>query len=293
MPAAWQLGFFRHIPFSKPHFLKIIPLNRQGDDSKSFRQARLWSITNYCLSLFNTSPRSRKTGAKNGGFPMTAKQTATGNHYSLEVSRLGLEMIVQFEVISEKYYQKHLSGPIWPGGASGVTIGIGYDLGYNDAETIQNDWGEQISEADLDDLLATAGVKGQEAREYLDQVRHINIPLDQAKDVFYSKTLPRYARMTRKAYPGVEELPADAQAMLLSLVFNRGPALEGARRREMKAIKSLVQAGDLPGIAAQIRSMKRLWDIDQLPGLHVRRDREAQLLENARTSYPAGELVRV
>jgi len=81
--------------------------------------------------------------------------------------------------------------------------------------------------------------------------------------------------------------------MLLSLVFNRGPALEGPRRREMKAIKPLVQAGDLRGIAAQIRSMKHLWDIEQLPGLHVRRDREAQLIENTRISYPPGELVRV
>jgi hypothetical protein len=224
---------------------------------------------------------------------MTLRPTVTTSPYILEVSRLGLEQIVHFEVISEKYYAKHLCKPIWPGGASGVTIGIGYDLGYNDAETIQSDWGERMPEADLDDLLATVGVQGQEARGYLGQLRHINIPLDQAKDVFYSRTLPRYARMTRKAYPGVEALPGDAQAMLLSLVFNRGPALEGARRREMKAIRPLVQAGDLRGIAAQIRSMKRLWDIDQLPGLHARRDREAQLLENARTSYPAAELVRI
>ena len=224
---------------------------------------------------------------------MTQRGTATINHYSLEVSRLGLEMIVQFEVISEKYYEKHLSGPIWPGGASGVTIGIGYDLGYNDPETIQSDWGERVSEAGLDDLLAAAGLTGQEARAYLGQLRHINISLDQAKDVFYSRTLPRYARMTRQAYPGVEELPADAQTMLLSLVFNRGAALKGPRRREMKAIKPLVQAGDLRGIATQIRNMKRLWDIDRLPGLHVRRDREAQLIEKARISYPPEELVRV
>jgi hypothetical protein len=224
---------------------------------------------------------------------MALKQTATSNHYSLEVSRRGLEMIVQFEVISEKYYEKHLSGPIWPGGASGVTIGIGYDLGYNGPETIQGDWGERVPEAGLDGLLAAAGLTGQEARAYLDQLRHVNIPLDQAKDVFYSRTLPRYGRMTRQAYPGVEELPGDAQAMLLSLVFNRGPALEGPRRREMKAIRPLVQAGDLRGIAAQIRNMKRLWDIDRLPGLHVRRDREAQMLEKARISYPPEELVRV
>lgn len=224
---------------------------------------------------------------------MTSEQTATGNHYSLEVSRLGLEQIVKFEVISEKYYEKHLSHPIWPGGGSGVTIGIGYDLGYNDEETIQSDWEERMTEADLNGLLAVAGVKGREAREALRQLPRLNIPLDQAKDVFYARTLPRYARMTRKAYPGVEVLPADAQAMLLSLVFNRGPALEGPRRREMKAIKPLVQAGDLPGIAAQIRAMKRFWDIDLLPGLHVRRDREAELIEQARTNYSPEELLRV
>ena len=224
---------------------------------------------------------------------MTASQTLTHNPYSLEVSRLGLDQIVHFEVISEKYYEKHLCRPIWPGGDSGVTIGIGYDLGYNDAETILSDWEERIPESGLDDLLAIAGMKGKTAREYIEQLRHVNIPLDQAKEVFYSRTLPRYAQMTRKAYPGVEKLPADAQAMLLSLVFNRGAALEGPRRREMKAIKPLVQAGDLRGIAAQIRSMKRLWDIDQLPGLHARRDREAELIEKARISYPAEELVRV
>lgn len=224
---------------------------------------------------------------------MTSEQTANGNHYSLEVSRLGLEQIVKFEVISEKYYEKHLSHPIWPGGGSGVTIGIGYDLGYNDEETIQRDWEERMTEAELDGLLAVAGVKGREAREALRHLPRLNIPLDQAKDVFYARTLPRYARMTRKAYPGVEGLPADAQAMLLSLVFNRGPALEGPRRREMKAIKPLVQAADLRGIGVQIRAMKRLWDIDQLPGLHVRRDREAELIEQARTNYSPEELLRV
>lgn len=224
---------------------------------------------------------------------MATTQTATGNKYSLEVSRLGLEQIVQFEVTSEKYYEKHLSQPIWPGGGSGVTIGIGYDLGQTDQDTIASDWGGKIPAPDLNDLLAVAGLTGEDAAGQIHDLRHITIPLEQAKEVFYAITLPRFARMTRAAYPGVEALPADAQAMLLSLVFNRGTKMEGDRRREMKAIKPLVQARDLRGIAAQIRAMKRLWDIDQLPGLHARRGREAELIEQARTSYPAGELVRV
>ena len=59
----------------------------------------------------------------------------------------------------------------------------------------------------------------------------------------------------------------------------------------MKAIKPLVVARDLGGIAAQIRSMKRLWDINRLRGLHERRDKEAKLIESANRTYDPNELV--
>jgi hypothetical protein len=224
---------------------------------------------------------------------MASKPTATNTPYSLEVSRLGLEQIVHFEVISEKYYKKYLSRPVWPGGASGVTIGVGYDLGYQGEVTIRHDWEGRITDAHLEELLAASGVTGPAAAGLIGHLCWVIIPWDAAQEVFSTITLPRYARMTRKAYPGVEALPADAQAMLLSLIYNRGAKMEGSKRREMKAIKPLVQAGDLPGIAAQIRSMKRLWDVEKLRGLHVRRDREAELLEKARTAYPPGEVVRI
>lgn len=213
--------------------------------------------------------------------------------YSLEVSLLGLNQIVEFEISSEKNYEKRLCRPTWPGGHSGVTIGIGYDLGQNAKATIRDDWRGKIPDADLDELLAAAGVTGQAAQSLIGQLNHIIIPLKPAKEVFYCRTLPRYAGLTRQAYPGVEALPADAQAMLLSLVYNRGIKMEGPTRTEMKAIQPLVQAGDLQGIAVQIRSMKRLWNIKELPGLHVRRDQEAELIEHARRTYPPEELVRI
>ena len=108
-----------------------------------------------------------------------------------------------------------------------------------------------------------------------------------------TSTLPRNAQMTRKAYPGMEALPADAQGMLLSLVFNRGTRMSGSSRREMKAIQSMVIGRDLNGISEQIRSMKRLWDIEVLAGLHKRRDAEAQMIADARTDYDSAELFRV
>jgi len=217
----------------------------------------------------------------------------TAGEYSLAVSRRALEQIVQFEISSDAYYRRFLSHPTWPGGESGVTIGVGYDLGYHPASQVRSDWKGRIADAELDDLMEVAGLKKEAARDALAPIERITIPLEAAKEVFYTSTLPRYAQMTRKAYPGVEQLPADAQGMLLSLVFNRGTRMSGGSRQEMKAIQPLVIAKDLNGISEQIRSMKRLWDPDDLPGLHKRRDAEAKMIADARTDYDPSELFRV
>lgn len=213
--------------------------------------------------------------------------------HSLVVSRRGLDQLVAFEISSEAYYRRRLSRPIWPGGESGVTIGIGYDLGYSPRTEIGKDWKGKISDEELEDLMGVAGIRREPARAALASVEHVTIPLQSAKDVFYTSTLPKYARLTRKAYPGVEELPADAQAMLLSLVYNRGTRMSGSSRREMKEIQPLVEGKDLDGIAEQITSMKRLWDEAKLRGLHLRRDKEAQIIAEAREEYEPSELIMV
>ena len=217
----------------------------------------------------------------------------TEPEYSLIVSREGLSQIVQFEISSERYYKKRLSRPIWPKGDSGITIGIGYDLGYHSKTQIKKDWKGRISDTELEELADVTGLKGEAANAVLSTVSHIRVPLEGANEVFYTSTLPTYARLARKAYPGVEKLPADAQAMLLSLVFNRGAKMSGNKRREMKAIQPLVVDKDLDGIAEQIRLMKRLWNKTELPGLHTRRDKEAQMIANARTDYHPSELVSI
>ena len=141
--------------------------------------------------------------------------------------------------------------------------------------------------------MGVAGLKGESARDVLPSVRYVRVALESAKEVFYTSTLPKYAKLAKATYPGVEDLPADAQVMLLSLVFNRGARMSGSSRREMMAIQLLVTARDLGGIAEQIRSMKRLWDESVLPGLHVRRDKEAEMTAYARTEYDPHELVLV
>ncbi len=138
-----------------------------------------------------------------------------------------------------------------------------------------------------------AGLKGKDAKRVLWRLRRVSIPFESARQVFYQSSLPRFAEDTRRVYPGVERLPADAQAMLLSLVYNRGTAISGSRRREMKAIKNLVRRKNLDRIADEIRRMKRLWDPNVLPGLHTRRDIEADLVAGAEHTYAWSELIYV
>ncbi len=217
----------------------------------------------------------------------------TATVFSMIVSKRALDKIVEYEVSSVAIYEKKYRKPIFPGAESGVTIGIGYDLGHNTKTTIDADWRGKISDDDLELLKTAAGVKGEKAKNMIAGLKSVSVPFAAAREVFYVSTLPRYAKDTRGIYPGIEKLPADAQGALLSLIYNRGSSLTGDRRKEMKAIAALVAAEDLSGIAAQITAMKRLWDKNTLPGLHIRRDDEAKLVKNARPTYPPEELIKV
>jgi hypothetical protein len=222
------------------------------------------------------------------GMPQRAKDA------SLECSRLSLDAIVEFEVTSAAAYEKKYRRPIWPGGGSGVTIGIGYDLGVTAKADIESDWRGHVSDVELASLLAVQGVAGLQAKTLAQGIAQVEIPFDVAQAVFYQATLPRFARTTRKTYPGVQNLPGDAQGMLLSLVYNRGASLEGPRRTEMAAIKALIRAAAddcLDLVADQVEAMRRLWP--DVPGLRTRRTREAALIRNADRAYLPGELVRI
>jgi hypothetical protein len=212
---------------------------------------------------------------------------------SLTVSTKGVDMLVAFEVSSETAYARKYQRPIWPGGESGVTIGIGYDVARQAPATIRRDWAGLLPDADIERLASVSGLAGADAQRALARVANVVVPFAAARKVFYLRSLPVYAAKTRGAYPGVEALPADAQAGLLSLVYNRGAGKQGERRREMAAIAPLVVAGDLAGIAGEIRSMKRLWDPRVLPGLIDRREKEAQLVQQSRRTYAPEELARI
>ena len=168
----------------------------------------------------------------------------------------------------------------WPGGDSGITIGLGYDLGYEAAGDFENDWKPCLSDGDFTTLSQVLGLKGADAKAKASGLKAVKIKNSDAERVFLERSVPKYQKLTQQAFPGVDDLPADAQGALFSLVYNRGTSMNGDSRAEMRAIRDLVPKGDLQGIADQIRAMKRLWEGKGLDGLLKRRDAEADLVES-------------
>ena len=221
------------------------------------------------------------------------QRESAGEHFFLTASRKGLKQLVKHEISSAAYYKQFLSHPVWPGGRSGITVGIGYDLGYNNEQQIRKDWLGKLPEIDLEKLVVVSGLKNDAAGQALKNVKSIFIPLETAQTVFYESTLSRYAAATARTYPGIEKLHPNAQAGLLSLIYNRGTSLKGDRRKEMAAIKNLIMQKDYKGISQQIRAMKRLWENKGPGGLLKRRDDEARLVTQTELKLEASEIVRI
>jgi len=196
----------------------------------------------------------------------------------LEISKEGYNLIIKHEVGGgASYYNRYLKKPCYPGGASGVTIGIGYDLRFNSRSQIQKDWG-MLNEDVLVRLKLVSGKRG--TKSLARSLKSISIPYDIALQVYDKKTIPRFAALTKKAYPGVETLHPHIQSALLSWCFNRGSGISrtSSRDREKRGMRAAIPSRPklLPGL---YRSSRRLWVGKGLDGLLGRREDEAQLTE--------------
>jgi GH24 family phage-related lysozyme (muramidase) len=197
------------------------------------------------------------------------------------ISEKAKKMILGFEMMDQP--------GLWPAAESGISLGHGYDLGHVTESEFEDDWRFYLSAEQMERLKIAIGIKGLAAKNLAHEFSDITIRVQDADEVFTNKSIPKFEEMTRNAFPGFDNLPADVQGALISLVYNRGPKMNddpgSDRRKEMRAIRELVETwdGDLNGlkaIADQIRSMKRLWIGKNLGGLLRRRDAEADLIES-------------
>ncbi len=193
--------------------------------------------------------------------------------------RAAAALIIRWEITSPARYDRALRFPVWPGGASGVTWGVGYDGGHATRATILDDWARHDHRMLLSE---SAGITGLRARTELPRFRVAETPYDYAAEVFETRSLVEYERRTDRAFrSGFDQLRPNACAALVSLVYNRGAAMAGDNRREMRNIRDqCVPAQDYACIAREIRSMSRLWrgTVNE-KGLTARRESEALLAE--------------
>lgn len=197
------------------------------------------------------------------------------------IAPAAVDLIVRWEVSGEAHYQRRLQHPIWPGGASGITWGIGYDGGHQTARDIRTAWAEH---AEADRLAGTAGIAGAPARAALPGYVDIAVSWLMARGVFAGRSLPAYRTAARRAFGApFDALPLDAQGALLSLIYNRGGSMAGHRNAEKRAIRDdCLPARDVGCIGAQLRAMCRLWaGTPNGTGLCGRREDEARLAEGA------------
>lgn len=194
----------------------------------------------------------------------------------MNLNNEGLQFIIDQETGGESEYNKH---PEWPGEQSGITVGVGYDCGYNGPSDISRDWSGHVDRIDLARLVAVSGLKGEAAHAKLPLIKDMTIPWSAALDVFKEVTVPKFYAQMLRIYPQADALEPEQTAALLSLVFNRGNSLNGPRRLEMISIQKALASNELGKIPDLFRGMKRLWPDTR--GLRLRRDREATLFETA------------
>jgi hypothetical protein len=194
-----------------------------------------------------------------------------------------LDLILEYEVGGGKeFYNKYLTHPTWPGGYSGLTLGIGIDCGYYTSNELANMF-SFLNADQLDVIKNASGKTGEAGRAYVksEAVKNANITItwDEAIKIFDNVTWSKYARLAERAFPGLDQLCDNAYGAIVSLVFNRGTSMNGDSRLEMRNIRVLVPKKDYKGIAEEIRKMKRVWEGKGLDGLIARREAEAKLVE--------------
>jgi len=205
----------------------------------------------------------------------------------------GIAYIAQVETGGLSYYHRNSKFPHYPGGPSGITIGVGYDIGQQNANEFRKTWQQYLSAEQLNELIKDVrndgkSNRGSKARARSLARKGIEIPFNIAWQVFAEQTLPAYFDKTADIYPSLLGLPDHCRSALVSLVYNRGNAVGNSdRRREMKNIQSLLAAADdlsltnqqrasiLIGVENEFDKMKRLWQTGS--GLIQRRQAEANM----------------
>lgn len=198
----------------------------------------------------------------------------------LTISDDAILLIVTEEDSGEAYYNRHYTHFDWPEGASGPTIGIGYDCGYVTAQEVRDDWAGIIPDDVIAKILPAVGRTGANAQAWVAAHRRdVAIAWDPALAEFKQREVPKWIERVVDELPNCNLLSGDCLGSLVSLAYNRGASfnLPGVRFAEMRAIKAHMAAQRFDLIPDEFLAMRRLWP--RGGDLWNRRMHEAALFE--------------
>lgn len=157
---------------------------------------------------------------------------------------------------------------IYPGGASGPTIGRGMDIGNLDSSTVDTIL-EGVDQGTLSVIKSGYGLKGLAAKTWVDAHKKLTLPtniIEKANtyicEMFWGNILSRYK--------GIESAPSSVKTAVFSCCYNRG-----YRNKDLIPFINMIAKKNWKGIADM------LWNMQQdhlLPGIRGRRRREAMLI---------------
>ena len=117
--------------------------------------------------------------------------------------------------------------PYWPGGASGVTLDPGFDLGQQADDALRRFYFDVLTSAQRNLLSDAIGKKGDAAHQWLlaHEAELARLETRIAPDklpLLSARVIGEYWRLLRLAKPSVDPLPGFVQMGLLSLFYNTG-----------------------------------------------------------------------
>ena len=170
----------------------------------------------------------------------------------------------------------HVGRPYWPGGASGITLDPGVDLGYADMALVDTLYAPFVEEDQMRIVRGLAGLRGEAAKEALESnrlIREIRVSREAADAIFPHAAIP-YWRVVAMRFAGLEDadVPPAVHTVMLSLSYNRG-----GRNRALDVLATPIREKDWRLVGELVSGMQQ---DHKLEGIRKRRRMEGALIRN-------------
>ncbi|MCP4655515.1 MAG: SH3 domain-containing protein [bacterium] len=174
-------------------------------------------------------------------------------------------------------WEGHAGKPYWPGGASGVTLDPGLDLGHAPRQLIAEAYQPRLSGEQYEAVQKVLGLRGQEAKAALDgdsPLDSIRVTRRTATEIFPLLAKPYWDKL-RIRFPGLDgpDVPVEVHTAMLSIAYNRG-----AGNRALEILKQPVVDKDWMAVGNLIGAMQQ---DHSLEGIRKRRRSEGELIRSA------------